>query len=200
VQLVADGIAEAPDGTVYVDTGAGDGFNDQVGLYTDTGGVLRPLTIDTSSLDSLPPPGAPGFPATLYPLPRPVRGRDAALPSCPSTEGVVPFTGAARAEAKQLLGSWNTSFSYDLHASDRSWWQGDVDTFTIGPFGGRQTVGPVTPAAGTLYAQAIEAACGSALVRNSLAVVMEPSAYSAAYQHVYLLDRNGTPFVYFGAY
>ena len=44
------------------------------------------------------------------------------------------------------------------------------------------------------------AACGAALVKDSLAVVMGTSAYSSATEHLFLLDRDGTPLVYFSAY
>jgi hypothetical protein len=62
---------------------------------------------------------------------------------------------------------------------------------------GRQTVGLSSPAAASLYAQAIAAACGPALVRDSLEFVLGPSAYDFSYQHVFVLDRDGTPLVYF---
>ena len=97
----------------------------------------------------------------------------------------------------QLLGGWNSNFSYDLHASDRSWWAGVVRNFTGSGALGRQTVGEVTPAAGSLYAPAIAAACGPQLVRDSVEVLMGPSAYDFSYQHVFLLDRGGAPLVYF---
>jgi hypothetical protein len=99
-----------------------------------------------------------------------------------------------------MLGLWNSDFSYNLHSSDRAWWAGDVATFTGGELEGRQTVGSAAAATETLYTPAIEAACGRNLVEDSIVVVMEPSAYDFGYQHVYLIDRDGTPLVYFGAY
>jgi len=197
---VVDGIAEAADGTVYADTDYGDGFNDTSGLYTEVNGVLQPLLVTSSLSSSLPAVGAPGFPAAVFPSTTSAKGSHPALASCPSLTGVVPFTPAAVTAARRTLGLWNSSFAYDLQASDRSWWSGDVATFTGGELEGRQTVGPATAAANTLYAPAIEAACGRKLVEDSTAVVMEPSAYDFAYQHVYLIDRGGTPLVYFGAY
>jgi len=198
--LVADGIAEAADGTVYVDPSYGDGFNDASGLYTDDDGVLQSLPVSSSLASSLPQVGAPGFPAAVFPSTRTGHGRHPALASCPSLSGLVPFTRAAAAAARSMLGLWNSDFSYDLHASDRAWWAGDVATFTTGELDGRQTVGSVEAAAKTLYAPAIEAACGKKLVEDSIALVMEPSAYDFGYQHVYLINRDGTPLVYFGAY
>lgn len=198
--LVVDGIAEAADGTVYVDTSYGDGFNDRSGLYTDEDGVLQPLPVSNSLASSLPYVGAPGFQAAIFPSTRPAHGRHPALASCPSLTGVVPFTRSAVAAARSTLGLWNSDFSYNLHSSDRAWWAGDVATFTGGELEGRQTVGSAAAATETLYTPAIEAACGRNLVEDSIVVVMEPSAYDFGYQHVYLIDRDGTPLVYFGAY
>jgi hypothetical protein len=194
--LVADGIAEASNGTVYVDTESGDGFNIQENLYAVTGNTVQPVPVTTPALASLPAPGAPEFPASVFPLSTPARGAHAALTSCPASAGLVPFTSSAKAEARQLLGGWNIDFSYDLHASDRAWWTG----LMASPIGGRQTVGAATAAAGTLYAPAIATACGQQLVDDSISVVMAPSEYSSAIEHLYLLDRSGTPLVYFSAF
>jgi hypothetical protein len=132
----------------------------------------------------------------VFPLSTPAHGTDPALTSCPTPAGVVPFTPAATAAARLMLGLWNTDFSYNLHASDRSWWTELIATYA----GGRQTVGAASPAAGTLYAPAIAAACGQQLVHDSIAVVMGPSVYSFAAEHLYLVDRDGTPLVYFSGY
>jgi hypothetical protein len=197
--LVAEGIAEAPGGALYVDSEPGDGFTDQTGLYEISNGVAHPVEMSSSLASTLPALGAPGFPASTFPATIPSTQTGAALSSCPSMTSVVPFTRAAENTALQLLGFWNTSFSYNLHASDRAWWPGVVENFTGTSVVGRQSVGPVAPASGGLYAPAIEAACGRTLVQDSIQVVMEPSAYDFSYQHVYLLDRGGTPIVYFAA-
>ena len=194
--LVADGIAEAPDGTVYVDTDPGDGFNDEADLYEVTGDVVQPVPLTTPALGSLPAPGAPGFSASIFPLSTPAHGTDPALASCPSGEGLVPFTPSVEATARLMLGLWNTGFSYNLHGSDRSWWPELMTTYV----GGRQSVGPTSPAPGTLYAPAIAAACGQRLVQDSIVVLMEASVYSFSFEHLYLLDRAGTPLVYFSGY
>jgi hypothetical protein len=192
---VADGIAEAANGTVYVDTESGDGFNVQANLYEVTGNAVQPVPVTTPELASLPALGAPEFPASVFPLSTAPRGPHAALASCPASAGIVPFTPSAEAAARQLLGGWNSNFSYDLHASDRAWWTGLITSSVAG----RQTVGLATPAVGTLYAPAIAAACGQQLVDDSISVAMAPSEYSAAVEHLYLLDRAGTPLVYFSA-
>jgi hypothetical protein len=194
--VVADGIAEAPDGVTYIDA-ALDGFNDSVGLYEIVGGATHPVSVSSTLSSTMPAVGAPGFPAATFPPPVPSTGSQAALTSCPSMQGVTRFTTAAKTVATQLLGSWNTSFASDLHASDRSWWPGVAGAFTGPGPQGRQTVGRVMPAAGSLYAPAIAAACGSSLVKDSVQVVMGPSPYDYSYQHLYLLDRGGIPLVYF---
>jgi hypothetical protein len=195
--LVPEAITETPEGTVYVATEPGDGMNDQTGLYAITHGAVAAVPVSSTLVSTLPGVGAAGFGAAVYPGTRAASGADAALTACPSWLGVEPFDAAATAKARAVLGLWNTSLSYDLRASDRSWWPGDVGTFTSGPFGGRQTVGPAAPASKDLYAPAVAAACGAALVKESLAVVMTPSPYSFATEHLFLLDRDGTPLVYF---
>jgi hypothetical protein len=153
------------------------------------------VTIDTPSAATLPALGGPGFPASAYPAAAPLKGAGTALTACPSMQGVVPFTRAAVATARQLLGYWNTGYSYDLHASDRDWWPALLSGFIAE--GGRQTVGLATPASDSLYADALDAACGRSLVKDSIQVVLGPSPYNFSYQHVFLLDRGGSPLVYF---
>ena len=85
--LVADGIAEAADGTVYVDTDPGDGFNDQEDLYEVTGDVVQPVPLTTPELGSLPAPGAPGFSASVFPLSTPAHGTDAGVDLVPVARG-----------------------------------------------------------------------------------------------------------------
>jgi hypothetical protein len=197
--LVADGVAGATEGTMYADSEYGDGFSDVTALYEITDGVARPVDVTSSLSSTLPAVGALGFPAATYPATTASSGRDAALSSCPSMTGVVPFTSDAENSARQLLTFWNTSFSYDLHASDRAWWPGAVGTFSgMGPEG-RQTEGALSPAVDSLYAAAIAASCGTRVVRDSMEVVMGPSAYDLSYQHVFVLDRSGSPLVYFAA-
>jgi hypothetical protein len=197
--LAPHGIAETSDGTVYVDSEPGDGWTDQTGLYAITGGVVRAVTLHSSLSSTLPPVGATGFPATQYPATGSSTGSDPALTACPSMQGVTPFTASARRLASTLLGFWGTSLSYDLHASDRAAWPLDVNAFTGGPFQGRQQVGTLTTTAKSLFAHSVAAACGRALVDESIAVTMVPTSSSSVVEHLFLLDRNGTPQVYFSA-
>ena len=194
--LSPEGVAEAPDGTIYTDTSPTDGYNDQTSLVAITNGTARAVPITTPVTGTLPQMGTPGFAAAIYPPAR-TPSDHLALSTCPSSAGLVPFTKAATKEARTLLGFWNSSFSYDLHASDRSAWLSDVATFTAGPFGGLQTIESIESARRSLYAPAVTAACGASLVQDSLAVTMGPSSDSTAVEHLFVLDRDGTPLVYF---
>jgi hypothetical protein len=99
-----------------------------------------------------------------------------------------------------LVAFWNTGFSYDLHASDRAWWPGVVTQFADGGLQGRMSLASIGPASRDLYAQSVAAACGRQLVNDTLVIVMGPSPYSQGVQHLYVLDRGGTPLVYFATY
>jgi hypothetical protein len=198
--LVAEGIAQAPDGTIYVDSEPGDGFSDQTGLYAVTGSTVRPLAVTTPLAATLPAEGGPGFPAALYPPDVPVAHPGAGLAACPSSHGLEPFSPAAEAAARQLAGQWGTGFSVELQGSDRAWWPGVVADFTGSGREGRGTVETVSPAREDLYASTVGHDCGESLVSDSLVIVLGPSAYSTAVSHLYLLNRDGTPLVYFDAY
>jgi hypothetical protein len=198
--LAPEGVAEAADGTIYVDTQPGDGLTDQTGLFAITDGRVTALAVTTPLLDTLPAVGAAGFSATTYPAAQPPLSRRSALAACPSSQGLEAFSPAAVLTARHLVGGWNTSFAYDLHASDRAWWFGAVTTFTGGPLQGRQSIVSVVTATKDLYASAVAHACGAALVRRSLAIVMGPSAYSSAVVHLFALDRDGTVLIYFQDY
>jgi hypothetical protein len=65
---------------------------------------------------------------------------------------------------------------------------------------GQQGPGSVTSASaasGDLFSSAVAAACGRSLVHETLAVSIGPSPYSSVVATLYLLDRGGTPLVYF---
>ncbi len=136
--LVADGIAETSDGTVYIDTHVGDGYNVQSGLDVIEHGNVRfnaistPPLANTSSRPSVPPASA----ATTYPATVATKSSTVALSRCPSSQGVVPFDGGRESRGSPaMLAYWNTGFSYDLHASDRAWWPGVVakhSSLTVG--------------------------------------------------------------------
>jgi hypothetical protein len=201
--LAPHGVAESADGTVYTDTDPGDGFTDQSGLYSVTPqGVVRPLPVSTPLAATLPGPGAPGFPLATFPSAVAAARPGRVLTRCPSPRGLEPFTAdaVAVAAARRLAAQWGTTFSSDLAHSDRSWWPSLVTGY---PWFGQQGTGTVLtaqPAGRDLDATAVAAACGASLVRQSLVVVIGPSAYSSTVARLYLLNRSGTPLVYFEDY
>jgi hypothetical protein len=197
-----DGIAVAPDGTIFVDTFSGNGWTDATSLAEiPRGGRSHQIAIDTPVLSTLPRASAPGFAATVYPAPVEARGRD--LGSCPSPEGLQSFDPAAVAAAKRLAAQFNaytSSFWGDLHSSDRSWWTSIFGEWTGGAYDNdTHTVESEGPATADTFAPVVAAACGEALVRDSEVVVEGPSAYSFQVTHLFMLDRDGHPLVYFQA-
>jgi sugar lactone lactonase YvrE len=88
-----NGIAVAPDGTIFVDTFSGNGWTDATSVAAfPPHGAPRQLAISTPVLDTLPAPNAPAFPAAEYPAP--VASSGAGLSSCPSAKGLQPFARA----------------------------------------------------------------------------------------------------------
>jgi len=195
--LVADGVAEAPDGTVYADTYAGDGASDETGLYAiSPDGAARPLAVSTPIAATLPADGAVGFPEAVYP-PAHEPAVLASPTGCPSSQAVVPFDATATAAARRLVQDWGPDLAHELVGSDRAVWPALIaDAVTVGP-AGTEHIDSLAAAATDLYAPVIARACGKALVRDSLAAVIGPSPYTSVVLHLFVLDRNGTPLVYF---
>lgn len=197
-----DGIAVAPDGTILVDTFSGNGWTDSTSLAEiPRGGQPHQIVIDTPVLSTLPGANAPGFAASVYPAPVVASGSD--LTSCPSAEGLQPFGPAAVAVAKRVAAQFNSytsSFWGDLHSSDRSWWQSVFGEWTGGAYNNdTHTVESEGTATADTFAPVVAAACGRALVRDSEVVAEGPSAYSFQVTHLFMLDRDGHPLVYFQA-
>jgi len=197
-----DGIAVAPDGTIFVDTFSGNGWTDATSLAeVPRGGHPQQIEITTPVLDTLPGPGAAGFPASVYPAPVPARGSD--LASCPSPEGLEPFGPAGLAAARRTAAQFNaytSSFWGDLRSSDRAWWQGVFSDWSGGAYDNdTHTVEPEGPATADTFAPVVANACVRALLRDSEVVVEGPSAYSFQVTHLFMLDRDGHPLVYFQA-
>lgn len=195
-----DGIAAGRNGTVYVDTFIGNGWTCDNGLVqVGANGKGHELRITTPVLASLPSATNTGFPSNIYPLPRPASGHD--LPACPSRQGIEPFTAVVAKKALAVASRFNafvSSFYGDLRSTDRAWWPNvfsdwvsnyyDNDTHTIVSSG---------PASKDLFAAAVAHACGEQLVEDSMVVVVGPSAYSSQVSHLYFLDRDGQPLIYF---
>jgi hypothetical protein len=81
-------------------------------------------TPSASTKYPLPALGAPGFPASVYPLAH--RGaKPGTIASCPSNSGLQPPNDVARRQALRTAQRLETrSFASDLHDTDRSYWPG----------------------------------------------------------------------------
>jgi hypothetical protein len=197
-----DGIAVAPDGTIFVDTFSGNGWTDATSVAEiPHNGLPHQVAITTPVLDTLPGANAPGFASSVYPAPVAARGND--LVSCPSRKGLQSFGPAAVTAAKQTAAQFNaytSSFWGDLHSSDRSWWPSVFGEWTGSAYDNdTHTVESEGPATADIFAPVVATACGQTLVRDSEVVVEGPSAYSFQVTHLFMLDRDGHPLVYFQA-
>jgi hypothetical protein len=200
VGFQADGIAVSSSGVIYAVNDGGNGYGDGTVLVeVEPSGSAHVVPVRTPVLDTLPALDASGFPITVYPAPRPPR-----VPGgpqmCPSTQGLVSFNQTAAAEASAIAVEVNSSsLPNDLHNSDRAWWASDFELLEGGGVDGQHTVLSSRAASGDSFAAAVAAACGSQLVRDSLVVDIGQSPYSGEVSHLYFLDRDGHPLVYFQA-
>jgi hypothetical protein len=200
VGFEADGIAVTSSGAIYAVNDAGNGYGDgTVLIEVEPNGSAHVVPVHTPVLDTLPPLGASGFRATVYPdphLPRVPGGPQ----MCPSSRGLVPFNATATAEASRIAAEVNSSsLPSDLHNSDRAWWASDFQLLEGGDVGGQHTVVSSRPASEDTFSAAVAAACGAQLVGDSLVVDIGRSSYSSEVSHLYFLDRDGHPLVYFQA-
>ncbi len=117
-----DGIAVTKAGTIYVDNSQGNGYGDGTVLVRISPTRRAALVpIHTPLAATLPKVNAAGFPASTYPAARSSRG--SALRSCPSNQGLEPFTTGAIAQAKRIAKTYlSTQFASDIAVTDRSWW------------------------------------------------------------------------------
>jgi hypothetical protein len=106
---------------------------------------------------------------------------------------------AARQVAKEF-NAYPSGIWGDLHVSDRSWWKGVFEEWSGDAYdNAAHTVEPVAPAGFDTFAPVVAAACGEPLVRDSEVIVEGPSPYSSQVTHLFFLDRNDRPLVYFQA-
>jgi len=109
----------------------------------------------------------------------------------------MPFDRKALAAARQLVLAWGSNLGEELLGSDRAWWTGVITRFSgLGP-AGSEVIDSTVSAGRDLYAPVVARACGTALLRDSIVAVIGPSTYSFAVLHLYMLDRGGTPLVYY---
>lgn len=167
-----DGVAVGADGTIYVDTFVGNGYTNQTALAVVTPNGHAQLLRAT----------APPFSSA----------------SCPSPAGLRAFDAAARMSAVRSAEVVDMPpFDRGLRLSDPSWRQGFYTNQIDGRYQvGRHHVYSVGPAAADPYSGELVRRCGSALVRDSLAVVVGPGVYSDQVSHMFFLDRNGRALLY----
>ena len=173
-----DGVAVAPDGTIYTDTFVGNGYTNQTALAAVTpDGKARLLRTTTPLAATLPPGMTTG---------------------CPSPTGLQSFDATARKAAVRAADVIDiTPFDRGLTLSDPSWWSGFYTDQIDGRYGiGRHHVYTVRPASADPYSAALVRRCGAALVHRSVAIVVGRGVYSDQVSHMFFLDRNGRALLY----
>jgi hypothetical protein len=192
-----EGVAVAPDGTVYLDTDADNGYSPQSALVeVNPRGHAAILPVTGLVPGTFPPVDAAGFPAATYPVPVPARP-GAGIAACPSRTGLDVFDGAARTLAASEAAGFNTAFPDALKESDRSWWTAVYRQWADPAGLGHHAVMRVEAATRDLYAPVVAHACGPGILARSLVVVVGRSAYSTEVSHIYFVDRDGRPLVYY---
>lgn len=178
INFQEDGVAVAPDGTIYVDTFTGNGYTNQTALAAVTpDGKARLLRTTTPLAATLPPGMTTG---------------------CPSPTGLQSFGAAARNAAVRAAEIVDMApFDRGVALSDPSWWSGFYTDQIDGRYGiGRHHVYTLGPASADPYSAALVRRCGAALVRRSIAVVVGHGVYSDQVSHMFFLDRNGRALLY----
>jgi len=191
-----NGIAVTGSGVIYVDNASGNGYGAGTALVRIAkDGAAELVPIRTPLSRTLPVVDAPGFPVSLYPIPH--RSATSTFTSCPSNAGLEPFTPTALKRAKIIAAHYQSGqYASEIAVTDRSWWVGAFDGLEGGDLG-VHWVANERPAEESAKASDISAACGDALVRDSITVSVRQSGYSGAGGTLYLLDRDGHPLVYF---
>lgn len=146
---------------------------------------------------TLPAIDASGFPSALYPPPLPARAGSNPS-SCPAPAGLRAFDARARAAAANAARHVDVAPLWNgLQFSDRAWWAGLYTDQIDGQYGqGVHRVVSVRPAAADPYAGAAARACGQAVLALSLAIIVGPGVYSSQVSHLFFLDRDGRPLLY----
>ncbi len=154
---------------------------------------------------TLPPVGAAGFPANIYPAPQGVpRGKAHFLGACPNPAGLQPAGSGSAAAALRVIKNLGRSFGSDLSLSDRSFWPPIQSQWQPGGTRVFPSPGQGMPVlfSGPLdsYYQAfgppdlttaIERGCGSRIARDSWMIVTGTVNRPAKQREFLLLDRHG---------
>lgn len=156
----------------------------------------------------LPAVGAPGFPASVYPPPRPHPVVNS-LGHCPAPAGLQPFTPASATAALGVIPRLGRSFTGDLRLTDRTFWPVIASGWQPG---GTRVFTPIRPQP-TLYSGPLEsyhqsegppdftkliaAGCGARLARNTWMIVEGPRGNPAIQGEFLFLNRRGRILLYY---
>jgi hypothetical protein len=156
---------------------------------------------------TMPPVGAPGFPAALYPAPRPHPVVNS-IGHCPAPEGLQPFAATSAAAARGVIPKLGHSFRDDLRLTDRTFWpviasgwQASNRVFTparprpilySGPLESyHSSQGPPD------FTRLISVGCGTRLARDTWMIVDGPRTSPALQSEWLLLTRHGHMLLYY---
>jgi hypothetical protein len=213
VAVVVAGIALA---TAFWLPGAGPSSGPRRGFPPNAAPPAPKVTPSASSgVQKLPPVGAPGYPAAIYPAA--VRAHRGALAACPATVGLVRPPSSARARAIAIIDRWATlNRTTALHASDRAIWPEILLNMSASRAHGRRPKEPILYA-GLLKAEHryfgggspgapdpsgfIRFSCGittgTALIDKSYLVVAGTQSEPALQEDWVFVDRAGHLLLYF---
>jgi hypothetical protein len=161
-----------------------------------------------------PAVGAPGFPRSIYPSPRP--GGGGSIPACPAPTGIEALNGTLQARAVVYEETLETrTFTYDLHRTDRAWW-----SVTRSDWRNRKNwsnshspSGPAAPRGPVLYAGSLRGMphrlgvppqyrfirryCGSLVADDSYAVISGPRNSGTLQGVMVFLNRHDHALLYY---
>jgi hypothetical protein len=167
----------------------------------------------TSTKYPLPPLGAAGFPASVYPLAH--RGaKPGTVASCPSTSGLQLSTGRTKEQAVEIARQLETrSFTSDLHDTDRAYWPGiqaawrahkDWQTPTapekrsqVRILESGRLLGPGNPAGVPYLRRYVREACGEQTLRDTIVAISGPTQSPALQIADLFVVRAGRALLYF---
>jgi hypothetical protein len=156
---------------------------------------------------SLPPVGAPGFPASTYPAPR-ARPVVNSIGHCPAAVGLRPFPLSSGNVAYWLTRKLGHSFAGDLRLTDRAFWPAVRSGWQPG---GSQIAAPArrppiysgllgsyrSSAGPPDFTGLITAGCGARLARDTWMIVEGPRRSPALQSEWLFLDRRGHVLLYY---
>lgn len=158
----------------------------------------------------LPPVGASGYPAAIYPAA--IGARRGALAACPALVGLVKAPSPARAEAIAIIDRWGTlNQAAALHAADRAIWPNIVANMSASRAHGERHKGPMlytgplkdenrnfgAPDPSNFIRFSCGATAGSAIIEKSYLVVTGTQSEPALQKDWVFVDRGGHLLLYF---